>query len=337
MSTSYPKFKAAAVQAAPVYLNRDATVRKACDLIKEAGENGAKLVAFPEVFIAGYPYWVWTDIPQKGGQWFRRLFKESVEIPSSSTDLLCKAARQADAYVVIGLNERTSESMGTMWNTNLVIGRNGDILGKCRKLVPTRAEKMVWALGDGTSLKVFDTDVGKLGVLSCGSNANPLARFALLAQGEQIHVANYPAFPNFPNFKREIEIRSAAHSHEGKVFTLVSTGTMSTEIIDMLCDTVEKKDMLSKKPSAYSAIFGPKAEVLVDIDEEEGIIYTDIDIEDEIEPKQSIDITGQSARFDVLSLNLSLKKEMALSITDEQQPFSESSKATQNGSSDANL
>ena len=175
MTDTYPKFKAAVVQAAPVFLNREATIEKACRLILEAKNNGAKLVGFPEVFVPGYPYWIWLDAPLAYGLWQRRLFKEAVEIPGEAADALCTAAKTADVYVVIGVNEKTSTSMSALWNTNLVIDRSGTILGKCRKLQPVSVEKVVWSLGDGSALRVFDTDIGKLGTLICGVNANPLA------------------------------------------------------------------------------------------------------------------------------------------------------------------
>lgn len=316
MTDSYPKFKAAVVQAAPVFLNRDATIEKACNLIAEAGRNGAKLVAFPEVFVPGYPYWIWMDLPLAHGAWQRRLFKEAVEIPSEATDALCQAARDADAYVVIGVNEKTSTSMSAMWNTNVVIDRRGKILGKCRKLQPVSVEKIVWTPGDGSALRVFDTDIGKLGTLICGVNANPLARYALLAQGEQIHVANYPAFPASAgfDFTDQIRIRSRAHSHEGSVFTLVANSPFSQEMLDMLCDTEAKAQWLGGRPAAYSAIFGPGAETIVELTDDEGILYADIDIEDEIEQKQVVDTIVRDTRFDVLSLNLTTGEEAGIRL-----------------------
>ncbi|MFH0811832.1 MAG: carbon-nitrogen hydrolase family protein [Pseudomonadota bacterium] len=306
MPDTYPKFKAAVVQAAPVFINREATVEKACQLILEAGKGGAQLVAFPEVFIPGYPYWIWMDVPLSYGPWQRRLFKEAVEIPSESTEALCRAAKAADTYVVIGVNEKTSTSMSALWNTNIVIDRRGTILGKCRKLQPVSVEKVVWSLGDGSALRVFDTDIGKLGTLICGVNANPLARYALLAQGEQIHVANYPAFPASAgfDFTDQIRVRSRAHSHEGNVFTLVANSTLSQEMLEMLGDTESKRQWLSGRPASYSAIFGPGAEPVAELVDEEGILYADIDIEEEIDQKQVVDTIVRDTRFDVVSLNL---------------------------------
>ena len=316
MTDSYPKFKAAVIQASPIFLNRDATIEKACSLISEAGRNGAKLVAFPEVFVPGYPYWIWVDLPLAHGPWQRRLFKEAVEIPSEATEALCQAARSADTYVVIGVNEKTSTSMSALWNTNLVIDNQGKMLGKCRKLQPVSVEKIVWTPGDGSALRVFDTDIGKLGTLICGVNANPLARYALLAQGEQIHVANYPAFPASAgfDFTDQIRIRSRAHSHEGGVYNLVANSPFSQEMMDMLCDIEAKTQWFSGRPAAYSAIFGPGAETIAEITDDEGILYADIDIEDEIEQKQIVDTIVRDTRLDVLSLNLTTRKDAGVRV-----------------------
>jgi len=315
MPDMYPKFKAAVIQTSPVFLNRDATIDKACQLILEAGKNGASLVAFPEVFVPGYPYWVWMNAPTSTGHLFKRLFTEAVEIPSNATDELCRAAKRANVYVVIGVTEKTSSTLGAMWNTNIVIDRRGTILGKCRKIMATMAEKLVWGHGgDGDSFKVYDTDVGKLGTLICGTNANTLARFALIGQGEQVHVANYPAFPMPSTGQMEdwIKLRAKAHCHEGKLFTLISTSTISREMYDMLWDTDDKKKLLGAETYAYSGIYGPDAQPIVEIVNDEGIVYADIDIDTEIIHKQFHDIVHQTTRADILSLNINTDEDQSI-------------------------
>lgn len=307
MGTRFPKFRAAAVQAAPVFLDREGTVEKTCELIREAGKNGADLVAFPEAFIPSYPYWVWLDSPLKGFDYFVRLYKNSVEVPSAATDSLCQAAREAGTYVVVGINEIDPVLIGTIYNTNLYIDRNGHLIGKHRKLVPTFAEKTVWGYGDGSTLRVYETEIGRLGSLCCGENTNTLARFALLAQGEQVHVANYPAFPVKERWDMEsaIKLRAGAHALEGKVFVVVSSSSISDEMKAELCDTPEKLKWMEGTGSAVSAIYGPDGncigEPLID---QEGIVYADIDLEMSIAPKLFQDITGHYNRFDVLGLYL---------------------------------
>ena len=192
---SLPKYKVAAVQASPVFLNTKATTEKVCDLIKEASQNGAQLIAFPEVFIPAYPYWSWIMNPIESSKYFERLYMNSIDINGPDIKKICESAKKYNCHIVVGINEKESNKQGTIYNTNLTIGSDGSILGRHRKLVPTWAEKLVWSGGDGSTLVVHDTKIGKLGTLACGENTNPLARFTLMAQGEQVHIANYISLP----------------------------------------------------------------------------------------------------------------------------------------------
>ena len=175
----FPKFKAAAVQTSPVFLNVDKTVDKAISIIKEAASHGAQLVAFPEVFISGYPYWNWIMTPVQGSKWYEQLYRNSATVDGQEIKRICKAAKENDCHVVIGMNER-GESYGEIYNTNLIIDNKGEIIGKHRKLVPTWAEKLTWSSGDGSSLKVYKTEIGPIGTLACGENTNTLARFTFM-------------------------------------------------------------------------------------------------------------------------------------------------------------
>lgn len=306
--TEYPAYRAAAVQAAPVFLDTDATIAKACRLIAEAAGQGAELIVFPEVFVPGYPYWNWTMTPVQGSPWFERLFRASILVPGPEIDLLREAAREANATVVIGVNERDPFSMGTLYNSLVFIGNDGALLGVHRKLVPTWAEKLTWAGGDGSSLRVYDTPIGRLGGLACGENTNTLARFTLLAQGENIHTANYIALPTAPadyDMVEAIKVRSAAHSFEGKVFSVVACAAITPEIVDIVAHDDESRNMLQRKHSAFSGIFGPDgrliSEPLIDV---EGITYADVDLSKCIQPKQMHDIIGHYNRFDVFQLHV---------------------------------
>lgn len=309
MTLNLPKSKVAAVQAAPVFLNIDATVDKACALIAEAAGNGAKLVAFPEVFVAGYPYWNWLMTPIEGSAWFERLCRASIEVAGPEVERLCAAAREHGCVVVIGINERDPRSPATFYNTNLIIGADGAILGRHRKLVPTWAEKLTWAGGDGSSLRVYDTPVGPLGTLACGENTNTLARFALLAEGELVHVANYIALPVAPasyDMAAAIRIRATAHSFEGKLFTIVACSTVSEEIIAaMSTDRPENRALLERKNSAFSGVIDPHGNLVGDpLIDEEGIVYAEIDLGQCIQPRQMHDITGAYNRFDIFDLRI---------------------------------
>lgn len=306
MGDTYPKFKAAVAQVSPVFLDRKATIEKACNLMKEASKNGAKLIAFPETYVPGYPYWIWLDIPSANYPFFKKMFEEAVVIPSPPTEELCIGAREADIYVVIGVTEKLATQMGTMWNTNLIIDNQGKILGKHRKIVPTFAEKMVWSRGDGSGLTVWETEIGRIGTLACGNNTHPLYKYALIAQGEQIHIANYPAFyqPQQIDLTLWNRIRTGAHSLEGKLFNLCCTNAMNSGMIDKLCGNDEKKRKMVEGYRAYSCITNPLGETIAELLDQEDIIYADIDISEMITPKQFHDIIGHYTRMDVVSLNL---------------------------------
>jgi predicted amidohydrolase len=316
---TFPKFIAAAVQAAPVFLDRAATTRKACDLIREAGAAGARLIVFPEVFIAGYPYWNWLDTPYAGSKWFLELYKQSVDVPGPVVDALGAAAREANAYVVMGVNERDTVRVGTIYNTNLIFGPDGSLIGRHRKLVPTWAEKLTYSPGDGSSMKVYPTEIGRIGTLICGENTNTLARFALLSEGELIHTATFPAWPFVSNqdMPEDIKIRIGAHAFEGKIFAVAASGAMSDEIVDMLADTEEKRVALTGTPNAFSGIFGPNgrliSEPIIDV---EGISYGEIDLEKCVEPRQLHHITGHYNRFDIFDLHVNRVPLAPIRVTD---------------------
>lgn len=323
--TEFPSFRAAAVQAAPIFLDTQATIAKACDLIDEAARNGATLIVFPEVFIPGYPYWNWTMTPVQGSPWFERLVRASIEVPGPALEPVQEAARRAGATVVIGVNERDPFSPATLYNALAFIGPDGALLGVHRKLVPTWAEKLTWAGGDGSSLRVYETPIGRLGGLACGENTNTLARFTLLAQGEQVHTANYIALPTAPadyDMVEAIKVRSAAHSFEGKVFSVVACAAITPEIVDAVAHDDASRTMLERKHSAFSGIFGPDGrlltEPLVDV---EGIAYADIDLGRTIQPKQMHDITGGYNRFDIFELRVNRRPQSRLVITESGDDF----------------
>ncbi|RJG02813.1 carbon-nitrogen hydrolase family protein [Noviherbaspirillum sedimenti] len=322
-SNRYPKFTAAAVQAAPIFLDAQATTEKACALIRKAAGEGATFIAFPEVFIAGYAYWNWIMSPLEGSAWFKRFYLAAIDVPGPEVQALQRTAEACGVTVVIGVNERSPVSMGTIYNTNLIIGPDGKLLGRHRKTVPTFAEKLTWGYGDGSSIRTYDTPVGKVGTLACGENTNTLARFALLAQGEQVHVANYIAYPFRKSYDiiEPIKIRAAAHSLEGKVFTVVSSSAMSQEILDLLGTTPERLELLSGAPNAFSGIFGPDG-LLVSppLIDEEGIVYGEIDLEKGFEPKQFHDILGHYNRFDIFELRLHQRSLSPLVIVDQAMP-----------------
>jgi aliphatic nitrilase len=314
MSISYPRFKGAACHAASVFLDAAKTADKACDLIAEAARNGAKLVVFPESFIPGFPIWAALQAPIHSHDFFRALACQSLRLDGPEIEKLCMAARRHGIVVSIGITEGTDASVGCLWNTNLLIGSDGTILNHHRKLVPTFFEKLVWANGDGRGLRVVATEIGRLGMLICGENTNPLARFALMAQGEQVHMSSYPPiWPTRPaseaggyNLRRAIEIRAGSHAFEAKVFNVVASGCLDLSIRDELARLDKAAlDTLENSPPAVSMILDPTGEVISDVlADHEGIVYAEIDIARCIEPKQFHDVVGYYNRFDIFHLEV---------------------------------
>ncbi|WP_275970699.1 MULTISPECIES: carbon-nitrogen hydrolase family protein [unclassified Bradyrhizobium] len=241
--------------------------------------------------------------------------------PSGGGDVVA-AAREHGVHVVIGVNERSPISWGAMYNTLLFIGPDGRLLGRHRKLVPTWAEKLTWTNGDGSSLLVHQTAIGPLAGLACGENTNTLARYALLAQGELVHVASYIALPVAPpdyDMADAIRLRAAAHSFEGKLFTVVACSTISEEIIAAMETIVpDARARLKRKSSAFSGIIGPDGRVAgTPLIDDEGIVYADIDLSRCIQPKQMHDIVGHYQRFDIFNLRVNAAPQEPVSIRND--------------------
>lgn len=310
----YPKLRAAAVQAAPVFLDRDATIDKLEMLVKEAKNNGADLVVFPESFIPTYPVWCLVHAPIDQHSFFERLFKNSVLFPSPAAKKLGEIARENKIYLSVGITEKSDYSLGAMWNTNVLFNREGKLLNKHRKIVPTWAEKLVWSFGDGSTLNVCDTEIGRIGALICGENTNTLARYSLLAQGEQVHIATYP--PCWPikrttqhgggyNIKEVYKTRAASHSFEGKLFSISSSGVLDDDAIEQISQGDSGlREFLENTAKPPSMIVGPDGEYVVEPIFEEGILYADLDINKEISLKGVHDIVGSYQRFDIFQVSV---------------------------------
>ena len=298
-------FKIAAVQASPVYMNREATVEKACQLIAEVSRNGAHMVLFPEVFIPTYPDWIWHVPPGEvslNQELHGDLLEQSVTIPSPSTERLCQAARDADIYLMIGVNERnTGSSGGTLYNTLIYISPDGHLLGRHQKLVPTAPERMVWAYGDPSTLEVFNTKYGKIGGLICHENYMPLVRYSLYARGIEIYFA--------PTYD-EGEVWNSTLRHIGREGRVYVIGC---------CMVLRKEDVLARHPqlkpyyttsdewinSGNSVITDPNGEVLAGpLDKEEGVLYAEIDLKMLQGTRWNLDVAGHYTRPDAFRLTI---------------------------------
>ena len=292
----------AGVQASPVFLDRDATVEKACTLIAKAGAEGAGLVVFPEAFVPSYPDWVWRTTPWADGaaRWYARLLEQSVVVPSDATDALGEAARAASAYVAIGINER-DERGSTLYNTLLYLAPDGSILGKHRKLMPTGGERLVWGYGDGSTLDVFDTPFGRLGGLICWENYMPLARAAMYAQGVDVYVA--PTWDNSDPW-----VPTLQHiAKEGRIYVIGVT--MCLRASDVPSDIPGRDDIYGGDDDwlsrGNSTIVGPDGDIMAGpLIGEEGIVLAELDIERARVARRQFDVMGHYARPDVFQLSV---------------------------------
>jgi nitrilase len=296
--------KIASAQATPVFLNKEKTVEKACRLIHKAGKDGAKLIVFPEAFIPGYPDWVWV-VPNSKSKILNDLYSElvqnSITIPDKMTDKLCEAARQAKINVAIGLNERNTESSNSsLFNTLLFIDDKGKIIGKHRKLVPTGGERLIWAQGDGNTLNVFNTSIGKVGGLICWENYMPLARQAMYYGGAQILAA-----PTWD--KSEKWLQSLQHiAREGKLFVIGSC--MAIRMND-IPDRYEFKKLYPEGRewinTGNSCIVDPNGEFIAGpVEMKEEILYAKIDLNEIIKAKRMFDAAGHYSRPDVFEFKV---------------------------------
>lgn len=316
-----PVVKVAAAHAAPVYMDAAATVKKAVSLIDEAARNGAELVVFPESYIPGFPVWAALWAPIYNHERFKRMVANSVLVDGPEIGAVADAARRNGVFVSLGFSESSRVSVGCIWNSNVLLGDDGSVLNHHRKLVPTFYEKMVWAAGDGHGLRVSDTRIGKIGALICGENTNPLARYALAAQGEQIHISAWPAIwptrppgaaggKNFDNVAAN-RIRASAQCFEAKVFGVLNAGFMDRVMLESLLDGADAQaaEVLHDTPRAATQFIDPTGSPIGDtLREEEGIAYATFDLGDCIEPKQFHDIVGYYNRFDVFDISIDRRR-----------------------------
>jgi aliphatic nitrilase len=311
---TYPAFKVAAVHAAPVFLDAEATADKACALIEEAARNGAELIAFPEVFIPAYPAWSGLRSPVYNHDMFCRLAANTVHVPGPELARICATTRRCGVFVSLGINEGTPQSVGCIWNANVLIGDDGSILNHHRKLVPTHYEKLTWANGDGAGLRVVETRLGRVGMLICGENTNPLARFTQMAQGEQVHISTWPPiYPykdpgegsNYP-LDESIHVRVRSYSFESKCFNIAVASFMDKAMrqeFEKLHEDAGR--LLDCSPRGVSMVTGPNSEIIGEpLSDSEGILYADIDLAVCVEAKQMHDIVGYYNRFDVFKLTV---------------------------------
>ncbi|MGI5859760.1 MAG: carbon-nitrogen hydrolase family protein [Tepidanaerobacteraceae bacterium] len=308
MSEKFPQLKVAAVQASPVFLDKDQSTSKACKLIRDAGSNGAKVIVFPEGFIPTHPVWYHfhAGTGSIATKLSMELFKNSVTIPGPEVNELCKAARDAKAYVVMGVCEKLSNTIGTMYNTQIFIGPDGRYLGKHQKIMPTVGERFVHKGGYGDTLKVFNTESGPISGLMCSENSNPLAIMALTAEGTRIHAMAWPNhWGTLSRPMREyVKIASLNFAQVSKAFVISACSTVDERMIEMMQLTSEQEQFIRDPViSGGSMIVAPDSQIIAGpMGDEEGILYADIDLQECVKHKLHHDFSGHYNREDILQL-----------------------------------
>ena len=292
--------RAAAVQLSPVLFSREGTTEKVLEAIAQAAKAGVQLVVFPETFIPYYPYFSFVQPPVLMGKEHMRLYEEAVTVPGPVVDAVSRAARSYGLVVVLGVNERDA---GSLYNTQLVFDANGSLLLKRRKITPTYHERMVWGQGDGAGLAVQDTAVGRLGALACWEHYNPLARYALMAQHEQIHCGQFPGSMVGQIFGDQIEVTMRHHALESGCFVVNATGWLTAEQKQQITPDEKLQGVLSG--GCYTAIISPEGVPLCDpITEGEGMAIADLDFSLITKRKRMMDAVGHYARPDLLQLQM---------------------------------
>lgn len=291
-------YRMAVVQAAPVVLDRAAGLAKACALVREAAGQGAKLVVFPEAYLPTYPFWVWFLAPREHAriaELHAALVDQAVSIPGPELAPVQAAARAAGVYVALGVNERNSEASGTsLYNTVVLIGPDGEIAAKHRKLVPTGPERLVWAQGDGSTLAPVGTPLGRLGMLICWENYMPLARYALYAQGTDVLLA-----PTYD--EGETCLCTVRHvAKEGRVYVASASMVLHRDHVPQahgLAELVAGREWIKNGDSAIAAPSGTLA--AGPLNAQEGIVYAEVDPAAVAGARWNLDVAGHYARPDV--------------------------------------
>ncbi|GAA6034446.1 hypothetical protein JCM8097_002729 [Rhodosporidiobolus ruineniae] len=321
-----PTVRVAACNVAPVYLDTAATVKKVIRLIKETAEGGADLVVFPETYVPGFPLWSALASPILNHDLFCQLAEQSIFVDGPEVDEIRAACAQHKVFASVGFNERSRTSLGCIWNAQILISDQGTILNHHRKIAPTFYEKLSWAPGDGSGLNVVDTRLGRIGGLICGENGNPLARFTLASQGEQLHISSWPpTFPTRPpgdasgfNLMEATKIRVQALSFEGKCFSVACSSFMDKAMRDYLVERDPScADLLDHFTQSGSFFVNSAGSLIGDeIVAKEGVIYCDMDLSKCVEPKQMHDFVGGYNRFDIFNLQVNRTRQQPVTFQD---------------------
>lgn len=308
-----PIVRAAAIQLAPVLDSSDGTLGKVCAAIDEAAAKGVQLAVFPETFVPYYPYFSFVKPPVVMGADHMKLYEHAVTVPGPVTHAVADRARAHRMVVVLGVNERDH---GSLYNAQLVFDADGGLVLKRRKITPTYHERMVWGQGDGSGLKVVDTAVGRVGALACWEHYNPLARYALMTQHEQIHCSQFPGSMVGQIFADQMEVTIRHHALESGCFVVNATGWLTDEQIAAI--TPDPALQKALRGGCNTAIVSPEGVHLAPpLREGEGMVIADLDLSLITKRKRMMDSVGHYARPELLSLNHDARPARPLASTPE--------------------
>jgi len=292
--------RVAAIQLSPVLFDRDGTTEKVIKFISKCGQEGIRLAVFPETIIPNYPYFAWVQPPATIADRHGKLHDQAVQVPGAVTEAVGKAAKSAGTVVVLGVNERDG---GSLYNTQIIFNSDGALLGKRRKIMPTFHERMVWGWGDGSGLRVFDTDVGRIGALICWEHYMPLARYALIAQGEQIHCSHFPGSMAGESMSKQIDAAIRHHAMESGAFVVNATGWLTDKQRAEIAADASLADYLHG--GICTGVVAPYGLHLAGpLQEGEGMAVAEIDLKAIVRQKNVLDTAGHYARPDILRLQI---------------------------------
>lgn len=305
---AHPRYRVAAVQAAPAFLDLEAGIDKAVGLIAQAAREGASLIAFPETWLPGYPWFIWLDSPAWGMQFIQRYHDHSLVYGSPQAERLARAAREHAITVVMGHSEKAG---GSLYMGQWIIGPDGQTVARRRKLKPTHVERTVYGEGDGTDLAVHDTPLGRLGALCCWEHLQPLSKYAMYAQNEQVHIAAWPSFSLYRGgaYALGAEVNNAAsriYAVEGGCFVIAPCATVSREMVDLMCGDDPMKRQLLLEGGGFAQVYAPDGRLISEPlpEGEEGLVYAELDLSLIALAKAAADPAGHYSRPDVTRLLL---------------------------------
>lgn len=292
--------RVAAVQISPVLDRPGGTLDKVLQAIGEAAERGVRFAVFPETFLPYYPYFSFIEPPISQGPAHLKLYEEAVAVPGPVTQALSAAAKRYAMVLVIGINERDG---GSLYNAQLLFDADGTLALKRRKITPTYHERMIWGQGDGAGLTVVNTAAGRVGALACWEHYNPLARYTLMAQGEEIHAAQFPGSLVGQVFADQMEVTIRHHALEAGCFVVNSTGWLTDEQITSI--SPDEKMQKGLRGGNCTAIVSPEGKhVVPPMHQGEGLLIADCDMALITKRKRMMDSIGHYARPELLQLHV---------------------------------